>query len=92
MTWKQGDVYYTTDTPQRNRINETVYESTSMITVDSNSVETFTCTVTYNAPTDTEYDWIAKNAPEYSASCSIEGEFLQCAEEAYGNQGLNYYR
>ena len=80
MTWKIGDVVYTTDTPVRNRIDYYVFESTSTITVDSSISDNFTCTVAFNAPTDIEYDFIATNAPEFSASCSVEGEFLETVD------------
>ena len=89
MTWTTGDVVYTTDTPQRTRINEFAYESTSTITTDSSVTDNFTCTVAFNTPTDIVYNFIATNAPEFSASCSVEGEVLHCAAEAH-NQGFNF--
>ena len=74
MTWKIGNVVYTTDTPPRTRIDEFVYESTSTITVDKTAAQDFTCMIAFNAPTDIEYDFIATNAPVFSASCSVSGE------------------
>jgi len=76
MTWKIGDVVYTTETPVRNRIDYYVYESTSTITVDNSVSDSFTCNVAFNEPTDIVYDFIATNAPDFSASCSVEGEFV----------------
>jgi len=76
MTWKIGDVIYTTETPTRTRIDYYVFESTSTITVDTSVSQDFTCTVSFNAPTDIVYDFIATNAPVFSASCSVAGEFL----------------
>jgi len=75
MTWRIGTQVYTTDTPQRSRIDYYVFVSSSTITVDSSDSKNFTCTVTFNAPTDIEYNFIATNAPEFNASCSVEGEF-----------------
>ena len=74
MTWTIGDVIYTTDTPQRRRIDYYTFVSTSTITVDNSVPENVTCTIAFNAPTDMYYDFIATNAPEFSASCSVEGE------------------
>ena len=82
MTWTSGDVVYTTDTPPRTRIEHYVFESTSTITVDNSVPQNFTCVVTFNAPTDIEYTFIATNAPEFSASCSEEGEVLPSSPEA----------
>lgn len=73
MTWKMGDVFYTTDTPPRTRSDNDAFESTSTITVDSSVSENFTCTITFSAPNETEYEVIATNAPEFGASCSVEG-------------------
>ena len=75
MNWTLDGVVYTTDTPPRTRIDYYVFASTSTITVDSSVSQDYTCTVTFNAPTDIVYDFIATNAPEFSASCSVEGEF-----------------
>ena len=77
MIWKTGDVIYTTDTPPRARIDYYVFESISKITVDSSIPENYTCTVAFNAPTDIIYDFVATNSPEFIASCSVEGGFLQ---------------
>ena len=74
MIWKMGDVIYTTDSPLRTRIDYYVFQSTSTIMVDNSISENFTCVVSFNAPTDVVYDFIATNAPEFSASCSVEGE------------------
>jgi len=73
MTWTSSDVIYTTDTPPRARIDYYVFESTSTITVNNSVAQNFTCTVAYNEPTDIVYDFIATNAPDFSASCSVEG-------------------
>ena len=75
MTWTIGDIVYTTDTPLRTRIDDYVFESTSTITVDNTVPKNFACTVAFNEPTDIVYDFIATNAPEFSASCSVAGEF-----------------
>lgn len=82
MTWKNGDVVYTADTPVRKRIDYYVYASTSTITVENSDPENFTCTVAFNAPTDIVYKFIATNAPDFSASCTVEGEILPSAAEA----------
>ena len=82
MTWTTGDVVYTTDTPSRTRIDEYTFKSTSTITVDNSVPENFTCIVTFNAPTDIIYAFIATNVPEFRASCSVEGEFPETAAEA----------
>lgn len=74
MTWKIGGVFYFAETPVRVRIDYYVYESTSAITVDSSVSDSYTCTVTFNEPTDIVYDFIAMNAPDYSVSCSVDGE------------------
>ena len=77
MAWTVGDVVYARDVPRMNRIDYYVFQSTSTIMVDSSVPENYTCTVAFNSPTDISYDFIAMNAPEFSASCSVEGEFQQ---------------
>lgn len=75
MTWEEGGVVYLTETPPRSKLTELIIESKSTLTVDSSIAASFTCTVAFNAPTDIVYDFIAKNAPQFSASCSVEGEY-----------------
>ena len=80
MTWKIGDVVYTTDTPSGTKIDEYVFQSTSTITVNNDVSESFTCNVAFNAPTDIKYDFIATNAPDFSASCSVDHSKENCIE------------
>jgi len=71
MTWKIGDVVFATYTRPRRRSDYFVFQTTSTITVDNSLQRNFTCTVTFNAPTDIEYEYFATNAPEFNASCSV---------------------
>lgn len=80
MTWRIGATVYFTDTPQRIRVDYYVFVSISVITLDGSVPDNFTCTVTFNAPTDIVYNFIATNAPEFNASCSVEGEFWSVVE------------
>jgi len=88
MTWKISDVIHTTDTPSRTRFDYYVFQSTSTITVDNSVPRNFTCIIAFNAPTDIVYDFIATNAPEFSASCSVEGEFLNLLPKCFCSRFL----
>ena len=75
MTWIVNGTYYSTDVPFMNKTDYYVFTAISTITVDDSSVNSYQCILTFGEPRDVQYDWIATNAPEFSASCSTPGEF-----------------
>jgi len=58
-------------TLDRTRLDKYVFGSTSTITGDT--FGNYRCDLTFSAPTDTMFPYIATNAPEFSANCSIAG-------------------
>ena len=73
ITWKLNGVFLASYTLQMERIDLYVSYATSTITSDSGAPENYECELTFAAPTDIQYPWIATNAPEFKESCSTTG-------------------
>ena len=72
-TWKINGTYLATYTLERNKIDPCVFFSQSTITIDAASPDYYECEMSFAAPTDILFPYIATNAPEFSESCSTEG-------------------
>jgi len=70
LDWTVNGEYYATDTPYKEREDMYVFTATSSIEISDSSVNDYRCTLTFGEPQDIQYEFIATNAPEFTASCS----------------------
>ena len=71
ITWRLSGNHLESYTLQRDIIDWPVYFASSTITTNSGThVEDYQCELTFDAPTEIQYDWIATNAPTFKESCS----------------------
>lgn len=73
ITWKRNGAYLASYTLLGDRNDPNVFNATSTITSSGGTPANYTCELTFAAPTDIAYPWIAANAPEFNKSCSTTG-------------------
>src|SRR6218665_1192878 len=73
VTWRINGAYLATYTLQRTKIDDYVFLSQSTITIDTASSDIYECEMSFAEPIDIQYPSFAANAPEFSESCSTEG-------------------
>src|SRR6218665_100076 len=72
VTWKLNGVFLASSTLQRTRITGNWY-SQSTITNNGGDPGDYTCQLTFAAPTNIQVPYVARNAPDFSDSCSVPG-------------------
>jgi len=75
VTWKLNGAVLSTATLPRKRNGPYVFYSESTIIGDGGDPSRYTCELTFAAPNNNQFPFVATNAPEFNESCDVDGEF-----------------